>query len=100
MRRRTTEAYGTTSIITIIMISSGSSGGRRRWAGSKLNYKRNKSSFFAVLAVSLQQTDGSSTAAAPSVTALTHLAIVCEALLMESGVGVVWRELVQDFSIF
>ena len=40
----------------------------------------------------IQQIDGSSTAAAPSVTALTHLAIVCEALLMESenreGAGV------------
>lgn len=52
-RRRTTEAYGTTSIIfNIIMICSGGTrtgGGRRgqrRWAGSKLNYRRNKSSFF------------------------------------------------------
>lgn len=32
----------------------------------------------------VQQTEGSSTAAAPSVTALMHLAIVWEALLMES----------------
>lgn len=31
-----------------------------------------------------QHMDGSSTAWAPSVTALTHLAIVCEALLIES----------------
>ena len=32
----------------------------------------------------VQQTEGSSTAAAPSVMALTHLAIVWEALLIES----------------
>lgn len=38
----------------------------------------------AVVISSVQQTDGSSTAAAPSVTALTHFAIVWEALLMES----------------
>lgn len=38
----------------------------------------------AVIISSVQQTDGSSTAAAPSVTALTHFAIVWEALLMES----------------
>lgn len=37
-----------------------------------------------VVISSVQQTDGSSTAAAPSVTALTHFAIVWEALLMES----------------
>lgn len=35
----------------------------------------------------VQQTEGSSTAAAPSVTALTHLAIVWEALLTESEHG-------------
>ena len=40
--------------------------------------------FIVVLYLGIQQTDGSSTAAAPSVTALTHLAIVWEALLMES----------------
>lgn len=40
--------------------------------------------FRAVVISSVQQTDGSSTAAAPSVTALTHFAIVWEALLMES----------------
>lgn len=33
----------------------------------------------------VQQTEGSSTAAAPSVAALTHLAIVWDALLMESA---------------
>ena len=51
-----------------------------------------------------QQIDGSSTAAAPSVTALTHLAIVCEALLMESehrkGAGIrCWFKFLY-FSIF
>lgn len=35
-----------------------------------------------------QQMDGSSTACAPSVTAFTHLAIVCDARVIESVEGV------------
>lgn len=43
-----------------------------------------RTEFFCSTVMRTQQTDGSSTAAAPSVTAFTHLAIVWEALLMES----------------